>query len=266
MGKRVLIGFIALMSAVVLYGGTADAQSCLSWARVGGSSICCAWAPKGVEAIVKFNQDCSIASKGGSSFGLCNVVNTEAVGTDNVAFCETLNNGIVKVACHQQVRYEERFRDPTCDPKHNKDINPGPGVGKGHEHHGSCTQEVVLLPVVCPQDCCNAAQDTIGPSVCRDATPIEMETRVVVEAFSSDLLLQGASAQSTSDCDPESSVCAFTQHCTINPNKLKFIPPPTGENPDLTPSNQRYQCDVTCATSDLFGCCSGETSFNTCSD
>jgi hypothetical protein len=267
MGKRVLIGFIALTSAVVLYGGTADAQSCLSWARVGGSSICCAWSPKGVAAEVTFKQACTVSAEGeGGGFTTCNAT-ADVIATDNVAFCTDLNNPtkVVKVDCPRTLHYQQVLQTD-CDSKHEKDVNPGPGVGTGHEHHGGCTQRLVLL-AACPQDCCDTArvEQGVPAGACQDVTPIEMDTRVVAQVFppiglrNNGLLDSPVLAQEseTPACSPDSPVCVFTQHCSINPNKIPFIQPPSLEGSPTDPiliANQKYQCEFTCASDNLYDC------------
>ena len=88
--------------------------------------------------------------------------------------------------------------------------------------------------------------------MCLDVTPVEFEAQVTAGIVGLDFeapVAGGALAASPTGqaCDPDSPVCTFNQHCSINPKKIPFIPLTEVPPPTV---GQKYQCDVTCVGSE----------------
>jgi hypothetical protein len=263
MGKRVLIGFIALTSLLAFQGGVAEA-GCLKWANAGGSSVCCVWSPKGVAANITYNQSCPqvTVSYPGGGYGTVSTCDSDVdvVARDSVAFCvdPTAPGGIRKVSCPGDRQFFTVL-DTQCEPTHENNVNPGSGSGGGEGNNTNCSgqgnpnspcqqvrcTERIVLRAAC-QDCCD--RENLGE--CKDVTPIEMDTQVRAfnPAAGGDFALQ--SGGPISECPPGAD-CVFNEHCSINPNKLKFIDPALG---NTASSNQTYQCDFTCVSNNTEAC------------
>src|SRR5205085_3517191 len=104
MCKKVVIGLVAIIGLVASWRSDAEAQ-CLSWRTIGGSSMCVAWATKGVQCKVTFKDGCFVTEEGkGETFSFVNCeASCTARNTDtptSIAFCAT-PGGIVGVPCDQ---------------------------------------------------------------------------------------------------------------------------------------------------------------------
>ena len=236
MGKKLVVGLLAVLGVVGLIAvalTTAEAATCLSWKTIGGSSMCVAWATKGVQVVVAFRDGCFVteSGEGGGTFTFedCKVTAT-AVSTDSptsIAFCGPNN---VKVACDQPFSFGPAV------------VGIGSGVdcvehpdnesasGQAHEQH-RCVAAATLpnagaLPG-CNVCCANAG---FGTGACSDLTPVEMNTRIDAFYF--------GGGNEVPSCNNGSNECTVEQTCSINPKKIAFITDPS--------QGRQYQCNIDC--------------------
>jgi hypothetical protein len=222
MFKKVLLGIIAV-SAVAMLWTEANAATCLTWRRVGGSNVCTKWSTKGVLLELTFKQDC------GPDGSLCEAdvfVETE----NSIAFCVNPANPSgppSRTTCTEPVTFSGQADE--CEPKHDKDNDGLPG-GKGHDkgHHG-CTSTTAFTtpdnPLSCQASCAAAG---LGAVV--DVVPIEMDTTLSLFVGGGDDVFVSAQAE---ECPPGSNFCTIQEHCTIDPKRIQFE------------AIRPYQCDLT---------------------
>lgn len=237
MGKKVVIGVLALLGLIAVSQTTATAATCLSWKTIGGSSMCVAWATKGVQVAITFRDGCFVTVNGeGGPVAVegCEVT-ANAFNTDtptSIAFCTNGSGNVVKVACDQPFRFGPTevggFNSPVDCIEHPDNESPS---GEAHEQH-RCVARATLAPS--PQNftscntCCAAAG--FGGGSCVDLTPIEMQTRL-------DASYPGEGGEAAS-CAPGSFNCTVEQTCSINPKKIAFITDPS--------QGKEYQCNIDC--------------------
>jgi hypothetical protein len=235
MGKKVVIGVLAVLGLIAVSQTTADALTCLSWKTIGGSSMCVAYATKGVQVAITFRDGCFVQGEGGA-FVDCTAT-ASAFTTDSFAFCSNgaTTPSIVKVACSQQ------FNFATLTPINGtgcvEHADSESVTGEANEHH-RCVSSATLTRAETCNPCCNPGTNPAAPAgfpVCVDLTPVEMQTHL--EAFGPG----GAGAS----CSAGSGECTVEQDCTINPKKIAFITDPS--------QGKEYQCNITCVGPACFG-------------
>jgi hypothetical protein len=223
MSKRTMMVAFAALAFFVMSSTDAVAQkTCLQYRTVGGSSICSKWSTKGVLLELTYKQPCGPEGEGEGEDGAgCSAV-AAAETTNSIAFCSPLTNPgglpVTKVQCTEQVAF---FADEVgCDPKHDED-GSGEG-GKGHDKgKHECKATIVLTRLFGGCDAtCSAAG--FGPAL--DVTPITMDTNVAITVVPSG---EGGGGGATSPCTftddyDYTPSCTFTEHCSINPNKIEF--------------------------------------------
>src|SRR5438552_12406103 len=181
MGKKIVIGVLAVLAWIAASQITADAATCLSWKTIGGSSMCVAWATKGVQVAITFKDGCYITSEGeGGTFAAeaCQAA-ASATSTDtptSIAFC---GPNQVRVACDQPFSFGPVIvggQNSAVDCLERSD-NESP-QGEANERH-RCVARAALPPhpenITNCNTCCTTAG--FGPT-CSDLTPVEMHTRV----------------------------------------------------------------------------------------
>jgi hypothetical protein len=222
MGKRVMIGVLAVVGLMAMWWAEAEAATCLQYRTIGGSSVCSKWSTKGVRLELTFKEQCTVEGAPAN----CSAV-ADAATSDSIAFCTNPAAPLgppVRIACNQPVTFSGASGE--CVPKHEQDVTGTGGVG--HEHHG-CTATFDLAPNLAG---CNTCCATAGLGACLDVTPVEMDTEVTVFVPFGES--ESAAAQ-TGQCSPDSSSCTFEEHCSINPKKIAFN--------EVRP----YQCNLQCA-------------------
>ena len=237
MSKKLVIVVLAALGLLAVLQTSASAATCLSYKTIGGSSMCVAWATKGILAEVKFKQECGPTGDGCSA-------RARATANDVIAFCQNTTTGqINRRPCTTNVTFFGSSVPGQCDGKHPQDGTFTDGVG--HLHHG-CTTRFQLFPSG-GQECCQAGE------VLRDVTPVEMDTTLVASYFfpsGGDIVIteEGPPAPGNG-CSSDSSFseCSVQQHCSINPKKIVFINPISEGPLDLSGSRE-YQCNITGVT------------------
>lgn len=228
MGKRFLISLVAMMSLGAMGWTDAEAATCLLYKTIGGSSVCCAWSTKGVQAELTFNQDC-----GPEGVNCRATVSADAAAGDSIAFCKSPTGVITKRECPVAVSFDGVSNQ--CEPKHEQDGTDTGGEGHDMGKH-SCKATITLTRTSGPcESCC------LDGETCEDVTPFDMTTRVLAIVDSPpdpELTL----AQMGADCSI-TGACLFEEHCTTNPKRIQL---------DAT---KPYQCDLICSGS---GCVGGD--------
>jgi len=227
MDKKFVIGVLALLSVIAFLQTTAAAATCLSWKTIGGSSMCVAWATKGVQVQITFRDGCFLPGEEGGAFEDCTAT-ASASTTDSFAFC---SNGAttVKVACDQRFDFATASQGITgtnCVEHPDQESL----TGGANEHHRCVTSATLTRAQDC-NPCCNPITNPAAPAgfpSCVDLTPVEMQTQIV--AF-------GPGGEGAS-CSPGSAECTVKQTCSINPKKIAFITDPS--------QGREYQCNIDC--------------------
>jgi hypothetical protein len=217
MGKRVMIGLLAAMSLIAIGWTYAEAQTCLQYRILSGSSVCTKWDTKGVLLELTYKQPC------GPEGTDCSAV-ADAVTNDSIAFCSDPVNGtgfppVTKVRCTEDVRFFGAQEG--CDPKHDEDGTGTGGAGHDKGKH-KCTATFELQRLGGCDTPCGLAG--LGPAL--DVTPITMDTNVAAT-------VAGEGGGGASPCTGETTTCTFTEHCSINPNRIEFN------------AIRPYQCNLT---------------------
>ena len=249
MKKKLVIGVLAVVGLLALSQTPAAAATCLSWKTVAGSSMCVAWATKGVQVLVTFRDGCfvdtpigggdlssSLSTTGGGGSGSvegCQVTVT-ASGSDSIAFC---GNPLrpTRVPCNQPFTFGPTSLGPgtannTCVEHEDHES----AQGEAHEKH-HCVNAATLNPagaVAAGTACCTAA----GAGAFLDLTPIEMETNLFASYF--------GGGSEVPPCTPGAFGCNVQQTCSINPKKIQFITDPT--------QGREYQCNIDCVGAACF--------------
>jgi hypothetical protein len=242
MRKKVVIALFAVMSWVAVSPTAVNAATCLSWKTIGGSSMCVAWATKGVQVLIAFRDGCFVAASdvtpdllaagantSPSAVVGCNVTAT-AFSTDaptSIAFCGPNH---VKVACDQPFSFGPTTLGAGTAVQCVEHPDNESQTGENHEQH-RCVAAATLanagaLPG-CNVCCANAG---FGTGACSDLTPVEMNTRI-------DALYFGGGNEVPS-CNNGSNECTVEQTCSINPKKIAFITDPS--------QGREYQCNIDC--------------------
>jgi hypothetical protein len=254
MGKKLLIGLVAIVGFLAVWHTTADAQQCLAYRSGGGSSICLLWGTKGVLLDVTFKQVCPdvIEDLSAASTTSCTpyaravaTADSDPVtnGTENVvALCTKPTGGVTPVKCSLAVHFTGSSDSVTCVAKQD---NESP-TGDAHENEQrGCEAKFALVPfgpnAFGCNSCCASLNTGTFTSVCQDVTPVEMQT--TVEVFSPAFSEGGGGT-----CAPEDTSCLITQTCSINPKKIGLV------NPITFAGSRNYQCNLDCAGTS----CSGE--------
>ena len=226
MGKKFVIGVLALLSVIAFLQTTAAAATCLSWKTIGGSSMCVAWATKGVQVAITFRDGCFVSGGEGGTVQDCQVT-VNASGTDSFAFCGSPTNP-VKVACDQPFAFGPTSLgvgtpNSTCVERPDNES----ATGEAHEQH-KCVATATLNPAGA-QAACNTCCATKGLT-CLDLTPVEMHTDLEATYF--------GGGNEVAPCTPGSLGCNVEQTCSINPKKIAFITDPS--------QGKEYQCNFDC--------------------
>src|SRR5688500_6123055 len=85
MVKQIVIGLVAMVALAPMWWSEAEAQTCLQYRTIGGSSMCTLWNSKGVLLEIIYKQDCGPQFGEGGGF-LCSVI-AEARSDNSIAFC-----------------------------------------------------------------------------------------------------------------------------------------------------------------------------------
>ena len=236
MSKKFVIGALTVLGLLAVSLTPAAATTCLSWKTIGGSSMCVAWATKGVQVAITFRDGCFITvspEEGGGTFAVegCEVT-ARAVSTDtptSIAFCANAAGNVVKVACDQPFSFGPTLvggqNNGDC-VEHRDNESP---QGEAHEQH-KCVATATLPRNTSCDTCCGAPHTPVGFNTCVDLTPVEMETRL--EAF------YPGGGREVASCAPGSFDCTVQQTCSINPKKIALITDPS--------QGREYQCNVDC--------------------
>ena len=241
MSKKFIIGALAVLGLLAVSQTPAAAATCLSWKTIAGSSMCVAWATKGVQVLVTFRDGCFFdrptggdlstlsTTGGGGTVAVegCRVTVT-ASGSDSIAFCGDPVRP-TRVPCNQQFTFGPTdlgfgTANNTCVEHEDHES----AQGEAHEKH-HCVTAATLNPagaVAAGTACCAAA----NAGTFRDLTPIEMETNLVAGYF--------GGGSEVPPCTPGSFGCNVEQTCSINPKKIQFITDPA--------QGKEYQCNVDC--------------------
>lgn len=240
MSKRVRMGLVVAMGLVTLgliglWRAEAEAQTCLQYRTIGGSSVCSRWSTKGVLLELTFKQDCGVGGENCSAF-----VTAAAEPGNSIAFCQVPGGGpITRRTCPTSVFFQGQTGPGVnqCDPKHSQDSTGTGGEGHDKGKHG-CKATIVLERASCDA-CCNAGE------VCLDVTPFEMETTVEATVGGGgggeDLLATQQASASCSIGGEGGDSCVFGELCSINPKRVELN------------AIKPYQCALRCVGFDCFG-------------
>lgn len=231
MCKRIMIGLFAI-SVVAMWWIEAEAQTCVAWKFVNGRNLCTKMSTKGVLVKVKVNgPQCGPTGDQCLFTAMANSTND-----NNIAFCRnTTTNKIRKAEC--SVLQSFTGSAVGCKPQNNDDDDHD----HDHDHDADnddvngnkCKVTIVPARTTQCQTCCRVGE------TCIDVTPVEMDTEVTADASGSEngfaavlrrLLLEpfGDFAQASGTFPPpeegcgESPSCTIAEHCTIDPEKIKF--------------------------------------------
>ena len=224
--KKFVIGALAVLGLLAVSLTPAAAATCLSWKTIGGSSMCVAWATKGVQVLVTFRDGC-FASGEGQDFEACQVTVT-ASGSDSIAFCGSPLHP-VRVPCNQQFTFgPTSLGAGTANSNCVEHEDHESAAGEAHEKH-HCVTAATLNPagsVAAGTACCAAA----NAGTFLDLTPIEMDTNLAATYF--------GGGNEVLPCTPGALGCNIQQTCSINPKKIQFITDPA--------QGREYQCNTEC--------------------
>src|ERR1051326_3880347 len=209
--KRSMIGII-LAGVLALGWSEANASTCVSWRRVGGSNCCTAWSTGSIIFNAQFTQDCTTSGVvcGATAF---------ASSQNLIAFCTnpstTDGTPYIEVQCNEFVEFGGGTN--ACQDIHKN--TTGQGHTKG-THKCLSSTEYAAAQGACQQACTDAGYGAVV-----DVTPVVMDTRAdlfvssegpgfatVVPATSTTQTLSGTSHGS---CPATSSDCIIEEHCTI---------------------------------------------------
>jgi hypothetical protein len=222
MRRRISMGVLIAVGTMAMSWAHAEAATCLQYRNIGGSSVCSKWSTKGVLLELTYKQPCGPEGEGEGEDGANCSAAAEAVTTNSIAFCSPLTNPgglpVTKVQCTEQVTF---FADEVgCEPKHGQD-----GTGGGGKGHDKGKHECKATIVLTQSNGCNATCSAAGFGPALDVTPITMDTNVAVTVVPSG---EGGGGGVTSSCTftpdyyGDTPACTFTEHCSINPNKIEF--------------------------------------------
>jgi hypothetical protein len=228
MGKRVMIGVLAVVSLMAMWWAEAQAATCLQYRTIGGSSVCSKWSTKGVLLELTYKQPCGPDDGEGGGGTACSAV-ADAITDNSIAFCAHPTNPdglpVTKVQCIEEVRF---FGEEVgCDPKHDQDGTGEGGQGHDKGKHG-CKATILLARL----GGCDATCAAAGFGSALDVTPITMDTNVAATVAPSG---EGAASPCTFTEVEGPTSCTFTEHCSINPKKIEFN------------AIRPYQCNLTSA-------------------